>query len=98
MKQTIQAQEKRPRKSNSPRGIERKLEFQQQLVLFYRPRKSNSPRGIESVGLHLLYFRTRSVQGNLIPQGELKVACQLACPKLHKDVQGNLIPQGELKA
>jgi len=36
------------------------------------PRKSNSPRGIERIWIPYLAFPAQRVQGNLIPQGELK--------------------------
>jgi len=38
-----------------------------------------------------------NVQGNLIPQGELKAMFRLKLVNLIPYVQGNLIPQGELK-
>jgi len=37
------------------------------------------------------------VQGNLIPQGELKVENHTLAEMWEQGVQGNLIPQGELK-
>jgi len=42
------------------------------------PRKSNSPRGIESARPNHLGIDFNGVQGNLIPQGELKVVPQSA--------------------
>ena len=61
------------------------------------PRKSNSPRGIESNISRKGTMMGSKVQGNLIPQGELKVESGHAPLCKLFPVQGNLIPQGELK-
>jgi len=68
-----------PRKSNSPRGIERTRQGVFIAMATGGPRKSNSPRGIERPQhLHLQHV-TLEVQGNLIPQGELKASGVSCC-------------------
>jgi len=61
------------------------------------PRKSNSPRGIERLATPTRSPSLWQVQGNLIPQGELKAADFSEVKTALVGVQGNLIPQGELK-
>jgi len=89
--------QERPRKSNSPRGIERinawltgqKVTLVQGNLIPQGELKASSTSRSKASAMY--------VQGNLIPQGELKG--HRGRYGLHhlRCVQGNLIPQGELK-
>jgi len=57
-----------PRKSNSPRGIER-LELEGLGLDAFRPRKSNSPRGIESFSTPRMVSRAISPRKSNSPRG-----------------------------